>query len=293
MDDRNLWFLVSPPRAGSTLLAHLLGNHAHVHAPPEPWIMLALHQIGQIKTDHPFGDWHLHTALEPIFATQRNDLVSAFAKHYYDQNLPKGKTIFVDKTPRYYWILDWLFDLFPNARFLLLTRHPLDIVASHKSTWGTEIDPESLMTSKNTSILDFLLASKKIESFANFHAGSPRILTVRYEDLVEEPTAQMRMIFSTFDLSSRAIRSTQKELSYDKLSPNGFGDKKILDTDSVHTKSVGNWQNVLSPSEIEFYRAWFGISQSKLSEQTIHLIGTLRETLDQRIAEGFKKPSSP
>jgi O-antigen biosynthesis protein len=293
MDERNLWFLVSPPRAGSTLLAHLLGNHPSIYAPPEPWIMLALHQFGHIRSDHPFGDWHLHTALEPVFAAQRNELISAFAKHYFDQNLPKGKAIFIDKTPRYYWILDWLFDLFPQARFLLLSRHPLDIVASHKSTWGTEIDPASLISSKNTSIMDFLLATKKIESFANFHSGSPRVLSVRYEDLVEDPTAQMRTIFGAFDVSSRAIRSTQQDLSHDKLLPSGFGDKKILETKAVHSKSIGNWRNVLSPREIEFYRAWFGISEAKLSEETISMIGALRESLDARVAEGFKVPMSP
>ena len=42
MLDRNLIFIVSQPRSGSTLLQNLLSNNTQVNTASEPWILLRL-----------------------------------------------------------------------------------------------------------------------------------------------------------------------------------------------------------------------------------------------------------
>ena len=42
MQDR-LIFLVSPPRAGSTLLQRMLASHAEIFSPPEPHLLTPLY----------------------------------------------------------------------------------------------------------------------------------------------------------------------------------------------------------------------------------------------------------
>ena len=37
---KNLIFLISQPRAGSTLTQRILGSHQDIHTISEPWIML-------------------------------------------------------------------------------------------------------------------------------------------------------------------------------------------------------------------------------------------------------------
>ncbi|OYU53627.1 MAG: hypothetical protein CFE27_01750 [Alphaproteobacteria bacterium PA1] len=282
LQEEDIWFLISPPRAGSTLLAHLLGNHPDIHAPVEPWIMLALQQFGKIRTDHQYGAGHVHEALQQSFDPKRDHLLAGFAKLYFSTMLPEDKHIFLDKTPRYYWIVDWLFSLFPNARFLILHRNPLDVLASHKTTWGHNLDPHQLVSNATTGSFDFLLAHDRIAEFAAKHQGSPRVLNVRYEDLVENPGGEVQKILSAFDLTKRRHRKPTIGINRTALSQDGFGDKKILDTNSVHKGSVGGWRKVLTPEEVQFYSAWFGMSKAKPDAATKSLIEEVKQSLAAR-----------
>ncbi len=284
LQEEDIWFLISPPRAGSTLLAHLLGNHPDIHAPTEPWIMLALQQFGKIRTDHQFGAGLLQGALKDSFDPKRDLLLAEFAKLYFKVMLPKDKFVFLDKTPRYHWIADWLFSIFPKARFLILHRNPLDVIASHKTTWGhfIDLDPNRLATNTITHSFDFLLAHSHIAEFAARHQGSPRVLNVRYEDLVENPNSELQKILSAFDLTKRRHKKPTIGINRTALSADGYGDKKILDTNSIHKGSVGSWRNVLTPQEAGFYSHWFGIAKSKPDAATKSLIEEVKQSLAAR-----------
>jgi hypothetical protein len=282
LQEEDIWFLISPPRAGSTLLAHLLGNHPDIHAPAEPWIMLALQQFGKIRTDHQYGAGHVQEALQQSFDPKRDFLIAEFAKLYFTAMLPEEKCVFLDKTPRYYWIVDWLYDLFPKARFLVLHRNPLDVLASHKTTWGHNLDPQQLVSNTTTGSFDFLLAHGRIADFAAKHQGSSRVLNIRYEDLVENPGGEVQKILSVFDLTKRRHKKPPIGINRTALSQDGFGDKKILDTNSVHKGSVGGWRKVLTPEEFHFYAAWFGLTKAKPDAATKSLIDAVKQSLEAR-----------
>jgi hypothetical protein len=284
LQEEDIWFLISPPRAGSTLLAHLLGNHPDIHAPTEPWIMLALQQFGKIRNNHQFGAGLVQGALKDSFDPKRDLLLAEFAKLYFKVMLPKDKFVFLDKTPRYHWIADWLFSIFPKARFLILHRNPLDVIASHKTTWGhfIDLDPNRLATNTITHSFDFLLAHSHIAEFAAKHQGAARVLNVRYEDLVEDPSGELEKILSAFDLTKRRHKKPTIGINRTALSADGYGDKKILHTNSVHKGSVGSWRNVLTPQEASFYSHWFGIAKSKPDAATKSLIEEVKQSLAAR-----------
>ena len=42
---RNLVFILSAPRSGSTLVSAILGNHHQTFSPPEPWLLLSLNAL--------------------------------------------------------------------------------------------------------------------------------------------------------------------------------------------------------------------------------------------------------
>jgi len=46
-----------------------------------------------------------------------------------------GKRYFLDKTPRYYYILPELYRTFPEAKYILLLRNPLAILCSIFNTF--------------------------------------------------------------------------------------------------------------------------------------------------------------
>src|SRR6266487_1377204 len=131
---KNLVFLLATPRAGSTLVSAILGNHSRVLCPSEPWFLLSLRSLyneynGVVaRYDQRFADIALH---ELISEEEFNSAARAFARTVYNTKLDTAqKTVFVDKTPRYYHILPFLEQLFPQSKRFWLKRNPLDVAAS-------------------------------------------------------------------------------------------------------------------------------------------------------------------
>jgi hypothetical protein len=124
----NLIFLVSLPRSGSTLLQRILANHPDVHRTTEPWVML--HPLYALKQQGISAEYESDLARralgEFLDATPGGeetyvDALRAMASVLYGSALqPTGKQFFLDKTPRYFYILPELLRVFPKARFVLL-----------------------------------------------------------------------------------------------------------------------------------------------------------------------------
>jgi Sulfotransferase family len=137
-DGRQLIFLVSQPRSGSTLLQHILASHPQVHTLPEPWLMLHLvYGLRERGLSAEYNARYAYSALKGFLSEIQADedqywrAVRAAASHLYEPALQgTGKAFFLDKTPRYYFILPELRRIFPKARFVLLVRNPLAVFAS-------------------------------------------------------------------------------------------------------------------------------------------------------------------
>src|SRR5436190_24327168 len=98
-------FLVSTPRAGSTLLAAILNAHSQIHCPPELWVLLELLELrrprGQ-RSSHFDSSLALKAMSEVLGREAIDRATRAFVGAAYGALLePTGKPIVVDKTPRY------------------------------------------------------------------------------------------------------------------------------------------------------------------------------------------------
>src|SRR5688500_4040200 len=135
---KNLVFLLSTPRSGSTLLGAMLANHARLYCPNEPWVLLNLYGLFDGKPgDGGSPNESLATVAlrELLSEKQFYQAAQAFALSVYNQKLEQQrKHIFVDKTPRYYQGLDFLEQLFPEAKKVRLLRNPFDVAASYAAT---------------------------------------------------------------------------------------------------------------------------------------------------------------
>jgi hypothetical protein len=145
---KNLIFLISQPRSGSTLLQRVLAGNSLVHTTAEPWLMLPLiYPLRDVGHTADYDAKLAHAALTDFCRGLPKDSylksVARAASYLYRQSLPPGKTIFLDKTPRYYHIIPELAWAFPDAKFVFLVRNPLAVLASIIETWsGT--DPDEL-----------------------------------------------------------------------------------------------------------------------------------------------------
>lgn len=190
-------FLISLPRSGSTWLQRMLGSLSTVVTVDEPWFLLAPLALGdkrvvEAKYDHKI--W-----LKAIENLRRDGIefwplwrttLANLAMHIYGEIAKKRKAsaqFFLDKTPRYYWVLDELAAVFPDARFIVLIRNPLESALSMERTW------RRVPWRSDTLIRDFVVGIPRISRFVE-QCPAEKCLVVYYDELIQDSAREMRRI---------------------------------------------------------------------------------------------------
>src|SRR5687767_8500554 len=138
----NQCFIISLPRSGSTLLQRLLAAHPRIKTAGEPWLALpfayALREKGaRAEFSHRSmaqGIGEFVKALPGGTATYYRE-AGRMMERLHETMATTGRDWFLDKTPRYFLILEELVEMFPEAKFIVLQRSPLAVVASILNTW--------------------------------------------------------------------------------------------------------------------------------------------------------------
>jgi Sulfotransferase family len=193
-------FLLSLPRAGSTLVQRVLAAHPEISTTAEPWIVLPLvyaRRAEGIRAEYSqqlaaFALWDFANALEGGPATF--DLrLRTFVQDLYADAAEEGARYFLDKTPHYLNVADDLLRLFPDARFVFLWRSPVAVLASLlKNFRDGQFEPYAFPG-------ELFRGPSALASA--FHANRDRAHAVRFEDLVgENREAHWRGIFDYLEL---------------------------------------------------------------------------------------------
>lgn len=107
-----------------------------------------------------------------------DELVGEFVRSVYRSASNESAVYFLDKTPRYYFIVDELVRLFPEAKFVFLWRNPLAALASALATFRlNRFEPYDFAT-------DLVLGPRALA--AAFENHGDRAHAVRFEDLVAD-----------------------------------------------------------------------------------------------------------
>src|SRR5262249_19985389 len=139
MQDR-LIFLIGSPRSGSTLTARMLGAHSAVDAPPETHLLTPLAHLGfyanveRAPYDPIITRQAAHELVRLLPGGEDDHLapLRACSDAIYERLLAaSGRAMLLEKTPAYALVLDFLAKLYPKAKYLVLTRHPLAIWSSY------------------------------------------------------------------------------------------------------------------------------------------------------------------
>lgn len=173
----------------------MLSGSPEIATTSEPWI--ALHPIFALHDGAIDPQYGANLAKEALleFLKQSGvgiefykEQISSLLRSLYNQaTRHQGKKYFLDKTPRYYTIIDDLHELFPEAKFIILFRNPLAILNSVLNTWV--IDDYSLLVN---NFDDLMIAPHKLVKFSNKH--QKKCIKVQYEDLVVDPETIMKEI---------------------------------------------------------------------------------------------------
>lgn len=108
------------------------------------------------------------------------------------------------KSPTHGFRFPQLPSLFPGSRFVIIERNPYEVFASNLKLWKTLLDMYSLESASPEQIEKFVLAAYLVheeaiaEGLRNTAPQTPS--RVRYEDLVADPLAEMKRIYSELNL---------------------------------------------------------------------------------------------
>lgn len=236
-------FLLSLPRSGSTLVQRVLGAHPDIATAAEPWVLLPhTYATRAAGVYAEYGHALAARAIREFAAslpdgeeTYRDEL-RAFVLRLYGHAAGGTGAYFLDKTPRYHFIADDLFSLFPDGKFVFLWRNPLAVVASSVETWGRGKWKIGRWRVDMFEGLANLVASRER------HADTS--LSMRYEDLVADPHAHWPLLFEHLELPfDPGILTAFPSVRV----PGRFGDPTGIEAyDALTTRSVDKWRSTLA-----------------------------------------------
>lgn len=255
--DSPVAFLLGVPRSGTTLLSQLLQAHPHVTSPPEPWLLLALESFGRAPSRHPADSQLLAIAIDELFERiDKSHALRALADDVYRQYSARcGALCFVDKTPRYWLILDFLESLYPDAPSIVLLRNPYAIAASLKNSWGIRLSLDSICEDHAPYIADLALGVKALLE----HAERRPALLMHYESLVRAPATEQARALSYLGHLPSFLNAPGAPISDESGMHTSFGDTKIRERRTVDSSSLDAWKEALDPEEVRAVTELVGV----------------------------------
>ena len=243
-------FVLCMGRSGSTLLRFLLDAHPELACPPETSLPALCAQLAVV--------WSLIEGA-PLSGNRGDappqvpDAAVAGIRHMVDMMTGsylarKGKRRFCDKSLGSARFADLLLRVYPEAKFICLYRHPMDMIRSgiEACPWGLNgygfdqyigVSPGNEVHALSRYWLD---NAAPIAAFEEQHPD--RCHRVRYEDLVTDPERAAREICAFIGVPeapgiTRACFSADRERF-------GPADYKIWATSQITAGSVGKGESI-------------------------------------------------
>lgn len=226
-------FVIASVRSGSTLLRMLLNSHSRIRAPHELHLRTvgvqltpgfseeSMRELGldQVELEHVLWDRVLKLEL-----------------------LRSGKQIIVDKTPGNVFTWERLKYAWPNAKYLILLRHPEGVVSS-------------LANRKNNAATRETLEANALKYFKPLDKARRTLdgLTLRYEELTAEPERVTREICAYLGVDWEPGMLEYGEHDHGEFLPN-LGDR----SDNIKSGRIqaARTFDETSPTLAKYAKAW-------------------------------------
>ncbi|RMD82682.1 MAG: sulfotransferase [Candidatus Dadabacteria bacterium] len=292
--EERLCFVIGSPRSGSTLLARMIGAHSQIYTRGEPHMLTPLAHLGYYaKVDKAPYDAILaaesirqYVAELPRGEEDYLDACRAYTDVLYGRLLETqpGCRYFLDKTPAYALVLDFIAKLYPRAKYVVLTRHPLAIFSSYAESF---FDSDYELAHRYNPILE-----RYVPAIAKFlRERKVPIYHVVYEKLVSDPERYLAEIFDFLGVPNEpeAVNYGDHEYTQRGLGdPIGVGRHK-----RPTTESIDKWAVAIAsrPERLELCRRIIARLDPADLELWGHPLETLWEPLERAGASG-KKPAA-
>jgi hypothetical protein len=236
-------YLLSLPRAGSTLCQRILAAHPDIATVNEPHILLPL--LYSLKQDSVVSTYSHVSAAQAIqdfcksLPNGEDDLLAEmreYALRIYRRSAPGDHRYFLDKTPKYNLVAAEILRLFPNGKFIFLWRNPLAIVSSFIETWGAGRWNVFYFKIDLFQGLDNLVRT--------YLAHQDAVVSLRYEDAVLDAETTWPEVFAYLGLSfdpAVLTRFSGRRFTGRVRDPNS----DLPEYQSINTSPLNKWRTIL------------------------------------------------
>ncbi len=263
-----IFFILARGRSGSTLLRTMLDANPAIAIPEESrFVQYLYYKFGNIRkfdrktiikfyndiiTCYETPDFEKELLKHELLKHENTGCFSNLCKTAYlciNSVFNKSEIkIIGDKNPRYSFFAPTLFKIFPDARFIHLTRDYRDSTLSFYKVKGMGFEK------KNAAFLT-LKWKYYNKQILKFKSKNPELFfTVKYEDLVTNPEGQLKEVCNFLKIDFHkdmleyhsVINKDKKILSGDKLETLHPGLLQPINKDKI-----GIWRSEMSESEIK------------------------------------------
>lgn len=189
-------FIIGAPRSGTTMLERMLASHTDIKGGPETHLLTPLAHLGywgrvdKAPYDHVVASIGQRTFIDGLPGRDQVywEACRAYCDILYGNYMNTGtESICLDKTPEHSIVWPFITKLFPDAKYIVLTRHPCAIFSSFASSF---FDNDYELAHRHDPVLERYVPAiagiLRQNSIATFH--------LRYEDLVRDPEYWMRRV---------------------------------------------------------------------------------------------------
>ncbi len=291
-------FIVGNSRSGTTLMSNILRRHSEIHGLSEIhffeqlWSPESEQENLDTKAAISFGQRLLAIATEGRLSTgsidkyqlesaemvnRLNGCILSYPAVYkafiYHECRKNGKQIPCEQTPRYIYFLDDVFEIFPDARILVMVRDPRDILLSQKTKWkkqqyrATPISAlERLRTWANYHPMLLSQMWKKAMVAADRYRDDSRVKWVYFEELLKNPTDSVADVCSFLNVTFYPdMLTVPKSRSVQAESYAGS------DSDGISVLPIARWKEGLNTADVFWCQAVAGRQMKGLGYNVVEL----------------------
>lgn len=233
-------FILSHARAGSTLVRYILDAHPRVASPPEAFVGRAAHHLCLFLASTGSGPsgWDQSIHSPEVVGKVREILNEPLQRYAHD----RGKFIWCEKTPDNALFLETIAAVFPDARYVCVHRHGLDVAHS----WAEFAGPRSGLhhhfpghaeERPYKSLLSWTDITSQLLAFEHDHRDACHRL--RYEQLVTAPEQTVSALLSFLRLTRDSRPADLIERAFLQPRPVGFGCPKAQTSTRITTDAIG------------------------------------------------------
>ncbi len=271
------FFIVGCARSGTTLLQHIIASHSQVVGvneteilkkfdPKKKSIEKFISQIAESKKECKIVLGHF----KKVFKNSSIDELTPYQildEYCKAHCLYFARPCYVEKSPIHSFFIGGLLSEISQSKIIVVLRDPRALVASklhaNKTNRGLKWHlPKKIRFLLNLS--EVLFTYREFEKW--YLSLNPRLLFIRYEDVVREPEKTVREIFSFLSLDPEKVYRNLNPLDIRMEARNikgiwnsSYGPKREK---RISADFLSRWKQALTPSQIQFIEEC--ISQMKL-----------------------------